>query len=105
MRRLAVIASIGAIVVAMLALFIVKYEVRDLERAFAALDLERQRHVEAIRVLRSEWSYLNRPTRIADLAERYLTLEPVRPWQVHRPQAKAGEAPAATALVDEGEAR
>ncbi len=105
MRRIAVIASIGAIVVAMLALFIVKYEVRDLERALAALDLEKQRHVEAIRVLRSEWSYLNRPARIADLTARYLTLEPVRPWQVRQLRANAGEAFAAAALAHQGDTR
>jgi hypothetical protein len=77
MMRPTVIASIGAIVLAMLALFIVKYEVKDLEQELAVLNDDKQRHVESIRVLRSEWSYLNRPERIADLADRHLVLEPV----------------------------
>ena len=81
MRPLVVI-SIAAFVVAMLAMFLVKHEVRGLERELASLELDRQRHVEAIRVLRSEWSYLTRPARIADLAARHLSLEPVQATQV-----------------------
>ena len=95
MRHLALI-SIAAFVVAMLALFLVKHEVRGLERELAALELDRQRHVEAIRVLRSEWSYLTRPSRLAALAERHLPLEQVQASQVRwLPRQPAGP----TALV------
>lgn len=81
MRHL-VLISIAAFVVAMLALFLVKHEVRELEGELAALELDRKRHVEAIRVLRSEWSYLTRPSRLAALAERHLPLEQVQAAQV-----------------------
>ena len=81
MRHL-VLISIAAFVVAMLALFLVKHEVRGLERELAALELDRKRHVEAIRVLRSEWSYLTRPARLAALVERHLPLEQVQAAQV-----------------------
>lgn len=81
MRPLVVI-SIAAFVAAMLAMFLVKHEVRGLERELALLELDRQRHVEAIRVLRSEWSYLTRPARIADLARRHLPLQPVQATQI-----------------------
>ena len=82
MMRHLVLISIAAFVLSMLALFLVKHEVRGLERELAALELDRQRHVEAIRVLRSEWSYLTRPSRIASLAARHLPLEQVQPSQV-----------------------
>ena len=37
---------------------------------------------EAIHVLDAEWSYLNDPTRLADLARRYTDLAPVTPTQI-----------------------
>ena len=82
MMRPLVVISISAFVLAMLALFLVKHEVRGLERELALLELDRQRHVEAIRVLRSEWSYLTRPSRLATLAARHLPLEPVQASQI-----------------------
>ena len=103
MMRHLVLISIAAFVVAMLALFLVKHEVRGLERELAALEHERQSHVEAIRVLRSEWSYLTRPSRLAALAERNLPLEPVAPAQVSwLPQRSVG--PAASVLPISGDA-
>ena len=101
MRQLVVI-SIAAFVVAMFALFLVKHEVRGLEHELAALELDRKRHVEAIRVLRSEWSYLTRPARLAALAERHLPLEQVQAAQVRwQPGRPAG--PSALVLPIGGE--
>jgi hypothetical protein len=37
---------------------------------------------EAIHVLDAEWSYLNDPTRLAELARRYTDLAPVTPTQI-----------------------
>lgn len=37
---------------------------------------------EATHVLEAEWSYLNDPTRLADLARRYTDLAPVTPTQI-----------------------
>jgi len=37
---------------------------------------------EAMHVLDAEWSYLNDPTRLADLARRYTDLAPVTPTQI-----------------------
>ena len=96
MMRHLVLISIAAFVVAMLSLFLVKHEVRGLERELAALEHERQSHVEAIRVLRSEWSYLTRPSRLAALAERHLPLEQVRASQVRWP---SGQPAGPSALV------
>ena len=104
MMRHLVLISIAAFVVAMLALFLVKHEVRGLERELAALEHERQSHVEAIRVLRSEWSYLTRPSRLAALAERHLPLEPVAPAQVRwLPQRPSVASPFAMPIGGERE--
>ena len=104
MMRHLVLISIAAFVMSMLALFLVKHEVRGLERELAALELDRQRHVEAIRVLRSEWSYLTRPARIASLATRHLPLVQVQPSQVHwLPGQPAGPSPLVTPLGGEVE--
>ena len=104
MMRPLVAISIAAFVLAMLALFLVKHEVRGLERELALLELDRQRHVEAIRVLRSEWSFLTRPARIAALAERHLPLERVQASQVRwLPQRPALPATLATPIGGESE--
>lgn len=62
---------------AALFLFHIKQEVRELEEELGIAHRNILRHQEAIQVLRTEWSYLNRPARIAELAERHLDLQPL----------------------------
>ena len=56
-------------------LFHIKQEVREMEEELGIVRSNILRHQEAIQVLRTEWSYLNRPARIAELAERYLDIQ------------------------------
>jgi cell division protein FtsL len=63
--------------VAALFLFHIKQEVRELEEELGISHRNILRHQEAIQVLRTEWSYLNRPARIAELAERHLDMQPL----------------------------
>ncbi|WP_096702460.1 energy transducer TonB [Magnetospirillum sp. 15-1] len=63
-------------------LFVVKYEVKDLEARLAGLNAEIHRNQETIHVLRAEWSYLNDPVRLRTLAEKHLGMKPVTPTQV-----------------------
>ncbi len=66
---------------AALFLFHIKQEVREMEQEINIVHRDILRHQEAIHVLKTEWSYLNQPARIADLAGRYLDLRPVTAQQ------------------------
>ena len=63
-------------------LFVVKYEVKDLEARLAGLNTEIHRNQETIHILRAEWSYLNDPIRLRTLSEKHLGMKPVTPTQV-----------------------
>lgn len=63
-------------------LFVVKYEVKDLEHRLAGLNSEIHRNQETIHILRAEWSYLNDPVRLRTLSEKHLGMKPVTPTQV-----------------------
>lgn len=73
------VALLGA---ASTGLYQVKYTVQELEDELAqqsrALRIEQQ----AIHVLRAEWAYLNRPERLAELADRHLRMRPVSVTQI-----------------------
>lgn len=84
MIRLAGPLCLASAAGAALFLFQVKYEVRALEDELAQTHRAILDHQEAIQVLRTEWSYLNQPARIADLASRHLGLRPIRASQVIR---------------------
>jgi hypothetical protein len=66
-----------AVTVGALALFYVSHTVERLEGNLAREQHAILQHQEAIHVLKAEWSYLNQPWRIADLAQRYLALAPL----------------------------
>ena len=63
-------------------LFVVKYEVKDLEAKLTGLNAEIHRNQETIHVLRAEWSYLNDPIRLRTLSEKHLGMRPMMPSQV-----------------------
>ncbi len=69
---------------AALFLFYIKQEVREMEEELGIVHRDILRHQEAIRVLKTEWSYLNQPARIADLAGRHLDLRPLTARQFVR---------------------
>ncbi len=65
-------------------LYQLKYEVQAKEERLARLNRQIQLEHEAIHVLNAEWAFLNRPDRIADLANRHLELSQVVPAQFGR---------------------
>lgn len=82
MRRLLFIAGAGAILGTSAALFHISYGVETLEDRLAGLNRQIVAEQEAIRVLRAEWAYLNRPDRLADLAAAHTELTPMKPDQI-----------------------
>ncbi|MEO5336954.1 MAG: hypothetical protein H7841_08680 [Magnetospirillum sp. WYHS-4] len=65
-----------------LALFGIKYQVRDLEKDLDSLNRTIARDQQAIHVLKAEWNYLNDPRRLNDLAGRHLGLKPTEMRQL-----------------------
>ena len=74
MLALAAVISLG--------LYHLKQEVMQLEIRMAAVNKAIVVEQEAVRVLRAEWSYLNRPDRLDELAGRHLDIEPVALHQI-----------------------
>ncbi len=65
-----------------LTLFVVKYQVQDLEEELVGLNRSITEDRQAIHVLKAEWSHLNEPKRLKSLAERYLGLSAIESEQV-----------------------
>ncbi len=63
-------------------LFLIKYQVQDLEQQLTGFNRDIAADREAIHVLKAEWSHLNEPTRLRALTERHLEMQPVRLDQV-----------------------
>ncbi len=103
MIRPLTLIAVGLIALMSVALFQVKYEVRDLEVDLSVLNKQALADEEAIQVLKAEWSFLNRPDRLQALAERHLELEPVAALQVgalYRIPARADAAEALSQLPE-----
>jgi len=64
---LALVLSIGV--------FRITYQVDELEKELRVLNKEILNEQETIHILKAEWSYLNDPHRLEDLAKRWLGLE------------------------------
>ncbi len=53
-------------------LFSIAFAVEDLEAELSAINRQIEQEREALHVLQAEWTYLNRPDRIEDLAQQLL---------------------------------
>lgn len=82
MMRLLNILVIAALVAAAAYVYKIKFEsTRQIEHV-AKLRMEIRREQDAIAALRAEWSKLDTPARIQELAKRHLThLKPIHPRQ------------------------
>lgn len=74
-HRTTLIAILASAVIG-IALFALKYQVRDLENELTGINRQIIAHREAIHVLNAEWSYLNEPERLTALSKRFLQLQP-----------------------------
>ncbi len=82
MIRISVIVWLVVIALLGIGLFQIKYAVRDREAELKSLTRQIAANRDAIRVLRADWSYLNDPLRLADLARRHLDLAPAMAGQI-----------------------
>lgn len=80
MRHLAL--WVVGLLVAALAVYEVKYEVRSIKQDVASLERSIKEERETIHVLEAEWALLTHPARLQALAERHLQLAPVTPQQI-----------------------
>jgi len=77
MRRLTGILGLVVAAVAALFLFALKQDVRQMEDDLRATHRDILEQQEAVHVLETEWSYLNNPAKLSDLAERHLGMQPI----------------------------
>ena len=93
------------VIAAAAGLFQLKHEVQQLEAELTATDGALVKEREALRVLRAEWSYLNRPERLTRLAAKHLELGPITASQLGRvhelPEPLGGAAAIRLASGDE----
>ncbi|MDA1098180.1 MAG: hypothetical protein O2967_04275 [Proteobacteria bacterium] len=67
-----------------LSLYRLKSEVQRLERRLAVAMVQLEDNRRDSRILAAEWSFLSQPSRLQDLAGRYLALRPLAPEQIGR---------------------
>jgi cell division protein FtsL len=84
MMRLLNICVIVALVLAAADVYKIKFESTRQAQRVVKLRTEIRREHDAIAALRAEWSKLDNPTRIQDLARRHLQLRPVEVHQFDR---------------------
>lgn len=75
----------GAVVTASVlsvGVYAMKYEVERLDERYAAQQRKLMQQEEMLQVLEAEWTFLNRPERLKDLAARHLDLKPVAVRQI-----------------------
>jgi hypothetical protein len=68
-------------------LYQLKHEVIALENELFRLNRQIVQEQEHIHVLKAEWSFINQPARLQELAARHLDLQPMAPRQFGRLEA------------------
>jgi len=84
MMRVSLVIWLIVVTAVAVGLYHVKYEVKRLEAELDRVNREIREEREALHVLEAEWSYLNRPRRLARLAEKHLDMRPLQPEQIVR---------------------
>jgi cell division protein FtsL len=84
MMRLLNICVIAALVAAAAYVYKIKFESTRQAERLANIRTEIRREHDAIAALRAEWSRLDTPGRIQELAKRHLALKPIDPRQFDR---------------------
>ena len=70
------------IVVIAVGTFTLKNQVQVLEKELNSINSSIKNDVQAIHILKAEWSHLNTPQRLRSLAAKYIDLNPARAEQI-----------------------
>ena len=62
--------------------FVIKNCVADLEKELGQINSKINEDVKSIHILKAEWSHLNNPERLRNLAAKHIALEPVKAEQI-----------------------
>ncbi|MFT6557530.1 hypothetical protein [Sneathiella sp.] len=89
MKRTITLAMVIAIAIVSYIPYQLYYETQQLEKDLSELRRDISKNKQAIRILKAEWAYENRPEKLQALAAKYLPLLLVSPHQV----ATLGEVP------------
>lgn len=82
------------------ALFVVKYRVQDLEAEFKNVNRQIITSEQDLHVLRAEWSHLNQPHRLRQLAGQYLEIGPLDAKRVGDAEHILGDLPIREELIE-----
>lgn len=82
MIRVINLLLVMAVVGLSVGLYDIKYRAEGADRHARQLEQRIAKEQDAIRVLRAEWSYLNQPERLQELAARYSALKPLTAAQI-----------------------
>lgn len=63
-------------------MFAMKNKVQSLEKELAQINSNIQDDVKTIHVLNAEWSHLNNPSRLRELASKHISLNPLQAEQI-----------------------
>jgi len=75
MTRLTIALTVFLAIALSIGVFRITYQVDELEQELSELNKQILEEQETIHILKAEWSYLNDPNRLEDLARRHLGLE------------------------------
>jgi len=96
--RLLNMCVIAALVAAAAYVYKVKFESTRQAERLANIRTEIRREHDLIAALRAEWSRLDSPARIQDLAKRHLALKPIEPRQFDSQTSKPASTSASTSV-------
>lgn len=63
-------------------ILVMKNQVQDLEDQLIGINKNIQEDIKTIHILKAEWSHLNSPKRLRQLAEKHISLNPIRAEQI-----------------------
>lgn len=65
-------------------MFVMKNQVQSLEKELVRINANISEDIKAIHVLKAEWSHLNSPARLRELAGKHIDLNPMKAGQIIR---------------------